>query len=518
MTSQQPQNLTGRILLSTLRRLDCGVCQLIARAYEKLAAWERPEYRNGRCLRERDISIIASRDHFEVVTHFYYWYSALSTINGIRLSSAALAHNAAYGLFTQRDQGVLHMAGETSSGLPFSVTAWTEFTHPNLGGHDTDWERWPLLQRAWVLQERLLAPRVVHFASEELFWECREQETCECGSLRGLGKNSHNQTPERGSDDGIISQWHSTVEKFTLLQISVDSDKLPALSGLAKHSARLRPDSTYLAGLWSNSLWRDLLWLNSDAVSQELEARKNHPAAWRAPSWSWAAIDSQVVFPRGNLEQQYFTIDDAQSRPATSDNTGRVEGGSITITGKLFPATLSVDTSSPDPDWTLSIDNTDYVFRDGLEYDRRNVLYLDYPFNPFSLDEKRAPPCQKLYCIRMARMHAKYYAWMHSMKDLYQLEEINTEDETDGVDEAENRRAEIVDGDDRRRYGGLVASVFNLGRWLSEKSGDLERFYIPFGTWYKTCSGKRVGKIELSKIIPTIIRDYDIRQVDPRQE
>ncbi|RYP60698.1 hypothetical protein DL769_008002 [Monosporascus sp. CRB-8-3] len=65
---------------------------------------------------------------------------------------------------------------------------------------------------------------------------------------------------------------------------------------------------------------------------------------------------------------------------------------------------------------------------------------------------------------------------------------------------------------------GPDASVFNPDRWLSEKSGDLERFYIPFGTGYNTCSGQHVGKIELSKIIPTIIRDYDIRQVDPKQE
>lgn len=30
----------------------------------------------------------------------------------------------------------------------------------------------PLSQRAWVLQERLLSNRVLHFGDEELFWEC----------------------------------------------------------------------------------------------------------------------------------------------------------------------------------------------------------------------------------------------------------------------------------------------------------------------------------------------------------
>lgn len=37
----------------------------------------------------------------------------------------------------------------------------------------------PLNRRAWVVQERLLAPRVLHYAQEQLFWECHEFEACE---------------------------------------------------------------------------------------------------------------------------------------------------------------------------------------------------------------------------------------------------------------------------------------------------------------------------------------------------
>jgi hypothetical protein len=31
----------------------------------------------------------------------------------------------------------------------------------------------PLLTRAWVLQERILSPRTVNYATAELFWECQ---------------------------------------------------------------------------------------------------------------------------------------------------------------------------------------------------------------------------------------------------------------------------------------------------------------------------------------------------------
>jgi hypothetical protein len=35
-------------------------------------------------------------------------------------------------------------------------------------------ENSPLCKRAWVLQERFLAPRTLHFEATQLFWECRQ--------------------------------------------------------------------------------------------------------------------------------------------------------------------------------------------------------------------------------------------------------------------------------------------------------------------------------------------------------
>src|SRR6202000_2338412 len=34
-------------------------------------------------------------------------------------------------------------------------------------------------KRAWVVQERLLSPRVLHFARDQLAWECHELEACD---------------------------------------------------------------------------------------------------------------------------------------------------------------------------------------------------------------------------------------------------------------------------------------------------------------------------------------------------
>lgn len=37
----------------------------------------------------------------------------------------------------------------------------------------------PLSRRGWILQERLLSPRVLHFTNSQLAWECDELEACQ---------------------------------------------------------------------------------------------------------------------------------------------------------------------------------------------------------------------------------------------------------------------------------------------------------------------------------------------------
>jgi hypothetical protein len=42
---------------------------------------------------------------------------------------------------------------------------------------------YPVLKRGWCFQERLLSRRVLHFAQDELVWECKTGYGCECGYL-----------------------------------------------------------------------------------------------------------------------------------------------------------------------------------------------------------------------------------------------------------------------------------------------------------------------------------------------
>ncbi len=175
----------------------------------------------------------------------------------------------------------------------------------------------PLNQRGWVLQERILSPRVLHFGSEQLFWECREFVACETyhrglpSSLRGntvidiktldlVDEPRDDHWPAKYISKSVSARetllgrvwdtvkellrpiklqevtlnstmkplsvyrdWNAVVELYSLEALTVDRDKLVALSGIASAISigeRITLGDGYLAGLWQSSLPSHLLW------------------------------------------------------------------------------------------------------------------------------------------------------------------------------------------------------------------------------------------------------------------
>jgi hypothetical protein len=50
-----------------------------------------------------------------------------------------------------------------------------------LGSVESELVEWLLFRQGWYFQERILAPRMLHFANRELIYHCREGKECECG-------------------------------------------------------------------------------------------------------------------------------------------------------------------------------------------------------------------------------------------------------------------------------------------------------------------------------------------------
>lgn len=208
-------------------------------------------------------------------------------------------------------------------------------------------QNYSLMSRAWVYQERLLAPRILYFG-EELSWECRQSSACECLEASQGTKSNHSSSLLPGFSRQILHLlWQDIVQGFTSLQLSYEEDRLPAISGLAQQFQR-RLKSAYLAGLWKDNIVVDLLWHAFPEDGSGVERYKTKkPKKWRAPSWSWASIEGPVLFDRPYDFADHFAVSEADTvsmrhrveiisaecTPSSLDPTGTVAAGSIVIKG-----------------------------------------------------------------------------------------------------------------------------------------------------------------------------------------
>jgi hypothetical protein len=126
------------------------------------------------------------------------------------------------------------------------VPAWKDFTREPLVYFDTsqyriDIEEAPLNQRAWVVQERLLAPRVVHFTDRQLYWLCAQLTASE--SLPRLGPNQalknglfHGLTTKTDTADPCTCSRHGTKSSKRTRNVTLLSARINwfAISGVAQ--------------------------------------------------------------------------------------------------------------------------------------------------------------------------------------------------------------------------------------------------------------------------------------------
>ena len=282
--------------------------------------------------------------------------------NSICNISALDAHDSTGGLFFNRD----------TSNIPYCTLkicrkfrrerlyefAYTDFWSDSV-------QHAPLTRRAWVLQERLLSPRVLHFGKRQLLWECNELRACEVypRGMRdpdiGWGRVSDRDkflkesltTILQGGWDNFLyfpemhGAWNDLVQNYTKCNLTMSNDKLVAISGIVK---RLQPSfkTKYLAGLWRHDLLEHLLWHveSYDEAKRPLVGEKR--PEYRAPSWSWASIDAPIVpRPSLNVDVKYMAkIIKAHVTPVTEDITGQILNGHIRLRAPLFPVKVEKST------------------------------------------------------------------------------------------------------------------------------------------------------------------------------
>lgn len=190
----------------------------------------------------------------------------------------------------------------------------------------------PLFTRAWAYQERLVSPRVLYFTKQELLWECFEGSYCACTG------DSHAISPKQNHRRAVINsdchaRWRDVVAEYSRLDLTLEKDKFPAISAVAVQIQQIRPKANYLAGLWSDSLVRDLLW-------RTLDSARGRPASQIAPSWSWASVKSGVEYSTYNIQPLVDAVTAecvyAGSKLPESPHMECVVSGAVALHGPLI--------------------------------------------------------------------------------------------------------------------------------------------------------------------------------------
>lgn len=261
--------------------------------------------------------------------------------------AAADSYNSAGGLKRARDPtAILSIYLPTldhGGALPGGFICYVE---PRLGGH--------LLTRGWVTQERFLSPRVVHYLSDQLGWECSQCTTSEglpntlsfipnaINLYKGLNTRIADMeldSEERTKDVYVL--WDTLVMRYTGGDLTYSTDRPIAIAGIARvicYHLGLQT-SDYHCGLWKPRFADGLVWFATGHQPERLR-RDIMPGV---PSWSWMSVDSEVWQDHTGRSSMYTTpikvLD--LSTHAVGDPFGPISSSFVRIRGPMCLAAIS---------------------------------------------------------------------------------------------------------------------------------------------------------------------------------
>ena len=210
--------------------------------------------------------------------------------------------------------------------------------------------RSPLHRRAWVVQERALALRTLHFGSDMVFWECVEGTASEerpvmKSTVYGqFGERSDNltlawqmglktalHTIKEFCQSGDWADWECfwwrMVREYTSGKLTFDRDKWTAFSGLAKVVEQHTRTRLY-HGLWESNIFDELLWR---------VPKPGRRVNFDTPSWSWLSIDVGVHEQRYNYDRDFRQVATV-SIPQTNQTSTNIfhQSKKLCVRGRLL--------------------------------------------------------------------------------------------------------------------------------------------------------------------------------------
>ncbi|KAL6884455.1 heterokaryon incompatibility protein domain-containing protein [Trichoderma evansii] len=216
--------------------------------------------------------------------------------------AASRAQDSAEGFLSERLRTYLPIPVEMD-GVSGEVFAFPlpirQVGHPE---HGMELEGEPIATRGWTLQERYLSIRTLHFGTSQIFFECAQsflsEDHCSVGDMDYTDYHlAASARRERSKPE--VNDWRKIVKQYSQRKLTVETDKLPALAGMASQlltlstppEDRCMSNTSYLAGLWRDDFIYGLGWARPH--SSPTGTRPQH---YCGPSWSWASVHGVVGY------------------------------------------------------------------------------------------------------------------------------------------------------------------------------------------------------------------------------
>lgn len=180
----------------------------------------------------------------------------------------------------------------------------------------TDETSMALEERAWALQEFVLSTRILRFGHRQLQFICSRSYASDQRPYTDGWSPSDDRLSlilvQLGQFffDGIdpVQYWHDLVRAYSQRKLSVPTDRILAISGIARRlGGHIDVTDGYVAGHWLSMLPRDLLWYSVNGP----QPRRTQ---YLGPSWSWTGTDCWVGF---EYESKFGTSSEAVSHRVT---------------------------------------------------------------------------------------------------------------------------------------------------------------------------------------------------------
>jgi hypothetical protein len=212
----------------------------------------------------------------------------------------------------------------------------------------------------------VLSTRILHYTATELLFECKTSYRCECMPERKGHPTTPSLIPKAVASkkiNAVYEAWQQIVEKYSARDLTVPSDKFPAISGIAG-KIRKATHNEYLAGLWKGNLASDMLW--SAATPKSTDANRFALDTWRAPSFSWASLDIPITYTRLDDEEReafapMVSLLASTCIPKGLNPLGTLAEASLKLRGPTLEATLCSEQNRGIWEYTLLIKRTSSI-------------------------------------------------------------------------------------------------------------------------------------------------------------